>query len=286
MRARSNAFTLIELLVVIAIIAILAALLLPALQKAREAAVTVACASHVRQIGLGYQQYALDNDDFLMLYYQPDSNSQYLYGRVTWSGSGAVARDMWNPAGYYLLGAIPSDTRVDRWLKGLAQCPGSAKPVSSSDYRGGGYIAVDRELLANTAGIATSVYNGPVESATPILSGSERGIVRTNRIKSPSYRWMMTDNYSEGPQTDSAYTSAYVAEYVAGAWANRAYSAWIKETQAKKIGRRHAFGTNVLFIDGHVRWYHREVAMRGIYHSSPYYFRNASKSTRDYSWWQ
>jgi prepilin-type N-terminal cleavage/methylation domain-containing protein/prepilin-type processing-associated H-X9-DG protein len=59
--ARQPAFTLIELLVVIAIIAILAALLLPMLNRAKQAARTTACKSNLRQIGLTLRMYV---DDF------------------------------------------------------------------------------------------------------------------------------------------------------------------------------------------------------------------------------
>src|ERR1700722_19614124 len=65
--SRRGGFTLVELLVVIGIIAVLISLLLPALNRAREAGKTVACLSNLRQCAMGFRQYANDYQDFILV---------------------------------------------------------------------------------------------------------------------------------------------------------------------------------------------------------------------------
>ena len=75
---RSKGFTLVELLVVIGIIALLVSILLPAMNRAREAAQRTACLSNIRQLGTAFRIYGITYKDACPIGYMDQKNFNYI----------------------------------------------------------------------------------------------------------------------------------------------------------------------------------------------------------------
>ena len=143
-----RAFTLIELLVVIAIIAILAAMLLPALSKAKIKAQSTKCLSNVKQLQLSWQLYADDNNDLIAPAAggSPATNQSWCAGNFL--NNPADATDL-NLIKNSLLGRYAGST-------GVYKCPGD----NTSDVRSfsancamGGDAAVGFTLFKKTGDV-------------------------------------------------------------------------------------------------------------------------------------
>ena len=238
-RNANRGFTLIELLVVIAIIAILAAMLLPALAKAKEKANRIACISNLKQWGLALNMYLDDNQqifpDLSIANNTPGAPGGYDQDNIHWSdlmifASGGYGMSAW----FNALPPYVSQNALWQYASNPTNFVNGHNIFSCPSAR---FLPADNmdplNRVAFSYGINFKGTNGVVPAGSPF---------KATMVLHPSAFVFFSD-----VRANSGETPFYGANPLNDLGAARG--------SLNHLSSRHAAGANLTFLDGHAAYY-------------------------------
>lgn len=255
--AKARAFTLIELLVVISIISILAALLLPALAKAKSKGYTIKCLSTLRQWGIGLRIYTDDNEDRLPRD-GTDNNGQYGVDTGAVAGPGSPNDPM---AWFNCLPSVMADQPLSNYINNATSnfrqslpfpggrgqiwhCPTAKGEARDNFLHGGGYGFFSYVMNIDLK-LATTIRNNVQGNTWPYPD-----MPRLTSVTFPSSTVLLLD----------AAFSPTLEPYTLTPERNGIFPA----ARSDRFTQRHnGTGGNLVFLDGHASFYKRSYITNG-----------------------